>query len=274
MTTRIAINGTRFLDIDGVIYPSVSNISNAFSPKIRNTSSGKRHTSPYGGTTSSSDRISNGGTKRYTASEPSIKAENTHRGIKLHQLIAHGSMKQPETQETEVDASMQPYLNHYKEFEDKNLTVHERETQVVFYDEGSGLRFAGAMDVLAEFRHKLCVADYKVSVRPKQLQHCFSFFLQIGGYAVAYEKATGVNIPTGSIINIHKYGVKTFHLSTVNFTYFKQSFIDAAIAYLRYQDALTLAKTSESSSPIIARSYFDWNSYVENSPLYIASKIH
>jgi hypothetical protein len=172
---------------------------------------------------------------------------------------------------------MQPYLNHYKEFEDKYLTVHERETQVVFYDEGSGLRFAGAMDVLADFRHKLCVADYKVSVRPKQLQHCFSFFLQIGGYAVAYEKATGVNIPTGSIINIHKYGVKTFHLSTVNFTYFKQSFIDAAIAYLRYQDALTLSKLTakETGAPyqsILAKNYFDWNAYVENSPLSIATK--
>jgi hypothetical protein len=237
MTQKIHINGTRFLNIDNIIYPSVSNIANAFSPKL----TAKRPT----------QKLAPSGTAQAT------QAENTHRGIKLHQLLADGTTDYP-------DANLQMYLKYAKDFEAKHLTVHERETQVVFYDEGSGLRFAGAMDVLCDFRHKLCVADYKVSVRPKQLQHCFSFFLQIAGYAVAYEKANTIAIPTGTIINIHKYGVKTFHLSTVNFAYFKQSFIDAAIAYLRYQDALIQHGNANS------RDYFDWEAYVENSPLHVA----
>ena len=262
MTTRIELNGTRFLNIDGVVYPSVSNISNAFSPKMRHTSRNTNKTAS-----------SVGGAETVTSREEPVcavklKAENTHRGIQVHQLLADGTLEHS-------DSTIQTYLNHYQAFERKHLKVYERESQVVFYDKGSGLRFAGAMDVLGEFRHKLCVADYKVSVKPKQLKHCFSFFLQVAGYALAYEQTRGVIIPTGSIINIHKYGVKTFHLSTVNFTYFKQSFLDAAIAYLRYQDALTMAqeaKTPATQQKILAKDFFDWNAYVENSPLLLSTK--
>ena len=253
MSKKVSINGQRFYQIDGVNYPSISTIANAFQPKFSLYAWQKR-------------------VGKEAARE--ITEASAKRGTSLHKSVEFGKT-------TAEKPEYQKLLDTHNELVKPHIKVIKQEEEVLFYEEASGIRFCGTMDLLAKFRHRVCVMDYKFSDKPKKLDFCYNYFLQLAGYAIAYEEQTGTSVPTGCVINVHNSGVEWFHLSTVNFIYFKQAFLDAVICFLRYQDALTVYGenfTKESTKILrldknlvgkkIYPSYFyDWNKFLRNSPL-------
>lgn len=56
------------------------------------------------------------------------------------------------------------------------------------------LRIAGTADLIAKWRGKLCIIDYKTSRRVKTREWIDHYFMQAAGYAVMWEEHTGEKI--------------------------------------------------------------------------------
>lgn len=61
-------------------------------------------------------------------------------------------------------------------------------------------RYAGTTDLVAEYRGKLAIVDFKQSMRPKRKQYITDYFHQLAAYACAHDRMFGTNIDYGVIL--------------------------------------------------------------------------
>ena len=73
--------------------------------------------------------------------------------------------------------------------------VHGSEV-VLHYD----ARYAGTTDLVAQYRGKLAVVDFKQSMKPKRKQYITDYFHQLAAYACAHDRMFGTNIDFGVVL--------------------------------------------------------------------------
>src|SRR5690606_38237265 len=56
------------------------------------------------------------------------------------------------------------------------------------------LRIAGTADLIATYRNKLCIVDYKTSRRVKKREWIDHYFMQAAGYATMWQEHTGEKV--------------------------------------------------------------------------------
>jgi hypothetical protein len=61
-------------------------------------------------------------------------------------------------------------------------------------------KYAGTTDLVAEYRGKLAIVDFKQSVRPKRHQYIIDYYHQLAAYAMAHDKIHGTNIDYGVVL--------------------------------------------------------------------------
>ena len=61
-------------------------------------------------------------------------------------------------------------------------------------------RYAGTTDLVAEYRGKLAIVDFKQSMKPKRKQYITDYFHQLAAYACAHDRMFGTNIDFGVVL--------------------------------------------------------------------------
>ncbi len=64
------------------------------------------------------------------------------------------------------------------------------------YDE----RYAGTTDLVAVYRGKLAIVDFKQSVKPKRHEYITDYFHQLAAYALAHDRMYGTEIKFGAVL--------------------------------------------------------------------------
>jgi genome maintenance exonuclease 1 len=73
--------------------------------------------------------------------------------------------------------------------------IHGSEVHLHF-----GGRYAGTTDLVATYRGKLAIVDFKQSVRPKRYEYITDYFHQLAAYAVAHDEMYGTEIDFGAVL--------------------------------------------------------------------------
>jgi genome maintenance exonuclease 1 len=63
-----------------------------------------------------------------------------------------------------------------------------------------GHQYAGSTDLVATYRGKLAIVDFKQSVKPKRHEHITDYFHQLAAYAVAHDWMYGTDIDFGAVL--------------------------------------------------------------------------
>ena len=61
-------------------------------------------------------------------------------------------------------------------------------------------RYAGTTDLVATYRGKLAIVDFKQSVNPKRHEFIKDYFHQLAAYAIAHDDMHGTNIDFGVVL--------------------------------------------------------------------------
>lgn len=61
-------------------------------------------------------------------------------------------------------------------------------------------RYAGTTDLVAEYRGKLAIVDFKQSLKPKRHEWITDYFHQLAAYACAHDRMFGTNIDYGVVL--------------------------------------------------------------------------
>ena len=78
----------------------------------------------------------------------------------------------------------------------RNIDVVHGSEVALHYD----ARYAGTTDLVAEYRGKLAIVDFKQSVRPKRHEWITDYFHQLAAYACAHDRMFGTNIDYGVVL--------------------------------------------------------------------------
>ena len=76
-------------------------------------------------------------------------------------------------------------------------------TEAVLYYPGL---YAGSCDLVAKYRDKLSIIDFKQTNKPKQREWIEDYFLQMGAYGMAHDAVYGTSIEQGIIMMCSKDG--------------------------------------------------------------------
>jgi genome maintenance exonuclease 1 len=63
-----------------------------------------------------------------------------------------------------------------------------------------GHQYAGTTDLVATYRGKLAIVDFKQSVKPKRYEYITDYFHQLAAYAIAHDEMYGTNIDFGAVL--------------------------------------------------------------------------
>ena len=63
-----------------------------------------------------------------------------------------------------------------------------------------GQQYAGSTDLVATYRGKLAIVDFKQSVKPKRHEHITDYFHQLAAYAIAHDWMHGTEIDFGAVL--------------------------------------------------------------------------
>ena len=63
-----------------------------------------------------------------------------------------------------------------------------------------GQQYAGSTDLVATYRGKLAIVDFKQSVKPKRYEHITDYFHQLAAYATAHDWMDGTDIDFGAVL--------------------------------------------------------------------------
>lgn len=74
-------------------------------------------------------------------------------------------------------------------------TVYGSEINLWFED-----RYAGTTDLVAEYRGRLAIVDFKQSLKPKRHEYITDYFHQLAAYAIAHDWLHGTNIDFGAVL--------------------------------------------------------------------------
>ena len=61
-------------------------------------------------------------------------------------------------------------------------------------------RYAGTADLVAVYRNRLAIVDFKQSVKPKRHEYITDYFHQLAAYAMAHDAMFGTNIDFGVVL--------------------------------------------------------------------------
>jgi genome maintenance exonuclease 1 len=61
-------------------------------------------------------------------------------------------------------------------------------------------RYAGTTDMVAQYRGKLAIVDFKQALKPKRHEWITDYYHQLAAYALAHDKMFGTNIELGVIL--------------------------------------------------------------------------
>lgn len=73
--------------------------------------------------------------------------------------------------------------------------IHGSEVSVHYGDQ-----YAGTTDLVAEYRGKLAIVDFKQSVRPKRHEFITDYFHQLAAYAIAHDDMHGTDIDFAAVL--------------------------------------------------------------------------
>jgi genome maintenance exonuclease 1 len=63
-----------------------------------------------------------------------------------------------------------------------------------------GHQYAGTTDLVATYRGKLAIVDFKQSVKPKRHEHITDYFHQLAAYAMAHDRMYNTDIDFGAVL--------------------------------------------------------------------------
>ncbi len=61
-------------------------------------------------------------------------------------------------------------------------------------------RYAGTTDLVAEYRGRLAIVDFKQSLKPKRHEYITDYFHQLAAYAIAHDEMYGTEIDFGAVL--------------------------------------------------------------------------
>lgn len=180
MLTQINTSSGRFYKVNENLYPSVTTVLDATkSPESRDRLRKWQH---------KMDKIhgTGGGESQSSAARD--------RGIKIHEAIAFTLS----STEPMVTPELLPYWESAKPIVKaiRNPTHCEHS---VYHGE---FKYAGTLDLIAQWQGKTTIIDWKTSYRTKRLDWITDHTLQIAAYAKAYEWMYGVSVEQSLIVII------------------------------------------------------------------------
>ena len=114
------------------------------------------------------------------------------RGTRIHTLCENHLLNNdvtPNMFDHDMWSTLKPELKRIN-------NIHALETALY----SDHLQVAGTVDCIAEFDGVLSVIDFKTSMRVKERQDIYDYFMQCSAYAVAFEERTKIPVPQLVII--------------------------------------------------------------------------
>ena len=104
---------------------------------------------------------------------------------------------------------------------------------VLYYPE----LYAGSCDLVAKYKDKVSIIDFKQTNKPKQREWIGDYFLQMGAYGMAHDAVYGTNIEQGVIMMCSKDGYyQQFMIEGSEFREAKHKFLERLDEYNRSMD--------------------------------------
>ena len=92
-------------------------------------------------------------------------------------------------------------------------------------------RYAGSTDLVATYRGKLAIVDFKQSVRPKRHEYITDYFHQLAAYATAHDWMHGTDIDYGAVlISVQDGTTQEFTTTGREWQNFKAGWMERLIA--------------------------------------------
>lgn len=166
---RRQVNGKRLYETpDGLHYPSVTTITSQLSAK---------------GIAEWRARVGNAEANR-------ISTQASNRGTSVHKLCEDYCMN------LDMDPKAQPSnIEMFKSIKSE-LDAHvDNIHSVEGFLYSNFLRVAGQVDLIAEYKGKLSIIDFKTSKKRKPEKWIQNYFIQESAYAFMYEERTDIRVP-------------------------------------------------------------------------------
>ena len=115
-----------------------------------------------------------------------VSARASKRGSSVHFLCENyllGTPKEPDMFDKSMFDTMIPHL-------DRINNIHCLETRLFSHK----LKTAGTVDCIAEYDGKLCIIDFKSSLKAKKKEWITNYFMQCAAYGMMFWELTGIPI--------------------------------------------------------------------------------
>jgi genome maintenance exonuclease 1 len=119
-----------------------------------------------------------------------ITTKATRRGTSVHQLCEDYCLNEL-MEEKVMPSNKEMFLSIKKEL-DANVD-NIRSVEGFLYSDF--LQTAGQVDLIAEYKGKLSIIDFKTSKKRKPEAWCEGYFIQESAYAFMFEERTGIRVP-------------------------------------------------------------------------------
>ncbi len=96
-------------------------------------------------------------------------------------------------------------------------------------------RYAGTTDLVAEYRGRLAIVDFKQSLKPKRHEYITDYFHQLAAYAIAHDEMYGTEIDFGAVLVAVQDG------TTQEFTTTGREFQDFKAGWMKRLDSFSRA---------------------------------
>ena len=93
-------------------------------------------------------------------------------------------------------------------------------------------RYAGTTDLVAEYRGRLAIVDFKQSIRAKKHEYITDYFHQLAAYAIAHDEMYGTNIDYAAVlISVQDGTTQEFTTTGREFQGFKDQWMERVETY-------------------------------------------
>jgi genome maintenance exonuclease 1 len=104
--------------------------------------------------------------------------------------------------------------------------IHGSEVGLYYQD-----RYAGTTDLVATYRGKLAIIDFKQSVKPKRYEYITDYFHQLAAYATAHDWKHGTSIGYAAVLVAVQDGTtQEFTIAGRDWDFFKSEWLDRLTA--------------------------------------------
>ena len=166
---RRNVNGKRLYETpDGLHYPSVTTITSQMTKKA----------------------ITEWRARVGEATANRISAQASARGTSVHKLCEDYCMNLPMDEKAQP-ANVEMFKSIKKELDAHVDNIHAVEGLLY----SNFLRVAGQVDLIAEYKGKLSIIDFKTSKKKKPESWIQNYFIQESAYSFMYEERTNIVVP-------------------------------------------------------------------------------